>query len=163
MSEEEKKAIESLRIKATYIGDNYSFGVQGIKDLRNELNIALNLIEKQNEKIEQLKKQNEDLYEDNIVYHNIMMKQNRREYRSKFLKEFQEEYGINSYPDYDEIYKRYYNLKNNSIPKSVIREKIEELEKAKDSIISGEPSFVENVKIIVNYKIAVLKELLGEE
>lgn len=124
MSEEEKKAVESLRIKTTYIGDNYSFGVQGIKNLRNELNIALNLIEKQDEKIEQLKKQNEDLYEDNIVYHNIMMKQNRREFRSKFLKEFQEEYGINSYPDYDEIYKRYYNLKNNSIPKSVIRKKI---------------------------------------
>lgn len=62
MNEEEKKAIESLRIKATYIGDNYNFGVQGIKDLRNELNIILNLIEKQNKRIEELELQNDYLY-----------------------------------------------------------------------------------------------------
>ena len=154
MSEEEKKAIEIM----TKVRD------KNIHTFVDELTTILNLIEKQNEKIEQLKKQNEDLYEDNIVYHNIMMKQNRREYRSKFLKEFQEEYGINSYPDYDEIYKRYYNLKNNSIPKSVIKEKIEEYRKERNKLADG--CFfdrAENANEDTSLFIAgeVLKELLG--
>ena len=127
MSEEEKKAIEILKTKIILLesGNNLKTTDEFSRlSEKRDIEILLNLIEKQNEKIEQLKQQNEDLYEDNIVYHNIMMKQNRREFRSKFLKEFQEEYGINSYPDYDEIYKRYYNLKKNGIPKSVIRKKI---------------------------------------
>ena len=37
--------------------------------------------------------------------------ENKREYRSKFLKEFQEEFGTNTFPDYDEIYKRYDKIK----------------------------------------------------
>ena len=52
-----------------------------------------------------------DLEEDNYVYHQLMKMQNEREYRSKFLKEFQKEYGTNTFPDYDEIYKRYDKLK----------------------------------------------------
>ena len=38
--------------------------------------------------------------------------QNKREYRSKFLKEFQQEYDTNTFPDYDEIYKRYDKMKS---------------------------------------------------
>lgn len=37
--------------------------------------------------------------------------QNKRKYRSMFLKEFQAETNENTFPDYDEIYKRYYEQK----------------------------------------------------
>ena len=52
--------------------------------------------------------------------------QNKREYRSKFLKEFQQEYGTNTLPDYDEIYKRYDKLKKENKRLNNI---IDELEK----------------------------------
>ena len=61
--------------------------------------------------ITNLREELEDLREDNFAYHQLMKMQNKREYRSKFLKEFQEEYGTNVFPDYDEIYKRYDKLK----------------------------------------------------
>ena len=53
----------------------------------------------------------EELEEDNKYLKRLCETQNNREYRSKFLKEFQEEKGENVYPDYDEIYKRYDRLK----------------------------------------------------
>ena len=61
--------------------------------------------------ITNLQEEVEDLREDNYAYHQLMKIQNKREYRSKFLKEFQEEFGTNTFPDYDEIYKRYDKLK----------------------------------------------------
>lgn len=81
-----------------------------------------------------LENQIKELKEDNYAYHQLMKMQNEREYRSKFLKDFQKEYGKNVMPDYDEIYKRYDQQKKqlaNSILKSQIKqfmeEKIEEL------------------------------------
>ena len=44
MLEEEKEAIENLKILAEFMGDNYFFSKQGIKDLRKELKISLALI-----------------------------------------------------------------------------------------------------------------------
>lgn len=61
--------------------------------------------------ITNLQEEIEDLREDNYAYHQLMKMQNKREYRSKFLKEFQEEFGTNTFPDYDEIYKRYDKVK----------------------------------------------------
>lgn len=61
--------------------------------------------------IKLLKEELEELREDNYVYHQLMKMENEREYRSKFLKEFQEEFGKNVFLDYDEIYKRYDKLK----------------------------------------------------
>lgn len=61
--------------------------------------------------ITNLQEELEELREDNYAYHQLMKMQNEREYRSKFLKEFQEEFGKNVFPDYDEIYKRYDKLK----------------------------------------------------
>lgn len=52
-----------------------------------------------------------ELQEDNEHLKRLCETQNNREYRSKFLKEFQEEHGKNVYPDYDEIYKRYDEMK----------------------------------------------------
>jgi len=75
--------------------------------------------------IENLLNRNKDLEEDNYTYHQLMRMQNKREYRSKFLKDFQEEYGKNVMPDYDEIYKRYDKQKKqlkNSVPVAKIKE-----------------------------------------
>ena len=57
------------------------------------------------EEIKQLKGGNEEFYK-------LMEMQNKREYRSKFLKDFQKEHGKNVFPDYDEIYKRYDDYKS---------------------------------------------------
>lgn len=51
------------------------------------------------------------LQEENKELKLLSMTQNNREYRSKFLKEYQKEHGKHCYPDYDEIYKRYDKLK----------------------------------------------------
>ena len=74
------------------------------------------------EEIKKLQEENEDLREDNYAYHQLMKIQNKREYRSKFLKEFQEEFGTNVFPDYDEIYKRYDKLKkeNEKLKQSIV-------------------------------------------
>ena len=61
--------------------------------------------------ITNLQEELEDLRESDWAWHQTLKIQNKREYRSKFLKEFQEEYGTNTFPDYDEIYKRYDKLK----------------------------------------------------
>lgn len=61
--------------------------------------------------ITNLQEEVEDLREEDWAWHQILKIQNKREYRSKFLKEFQEEFGTNTFPDYDEIYKRYDKMK----------------------------------------------------
>lgn len=74
---------------------------------------------------ENLKERNQYLEESDWAWHELLKMQNKREYRSKFLKEFQKEYGKNVLPDYDEIYKRYDKQKNiikNSISKDKIKE-----------------------------------------
>ena len=53
---------------------------------------------------------NKHLQEENKELKLLSMTQNNREYRSKFLKEYQKEHGEHCYPDYDEIYKRYDKL-----------------------------------------------------
>lgn len=55
MSDEEKKATESLKNIAIYIGDNYTFSQQGIRNLRENLRIVLPVIEKQSKEIEHQK------------------------------------------------------------------------------------------------------------
>ena len=54
MSDEEMKAIESLKNIAIYMGDNYTFSQQGIRNLRENLRIVLPTIEKQSKEIEEL-------------------------------------------------------------------------------------------------------------
>ena len=73
-----------------------------------------------------LQEEVEDLKEDNYVYHQLMKMQNKREYRSKFLKEFQEEFGTNTFPDYDEIYKRYDKVKKENKRLKELCDKYEE-------------------------------------
>lgn len=55
MTEEENKAIESLKTKIEFMGDNYYkiMGSQVFNDLRKETKVALNLIEKLQKEIEE--------------------------------------------------------------------------------------------------------------
>lgn len=75
MNEEEKNAVESLKIKAEFIGDNYSFGTQGIRILRNDLKILLNLLEKQQKELNKIKEKIEENIkeaDDVLVNHNYL-------------------------------------------------------------------------------------------
>lgn len=69
-----------------------------------------------------LQEEIENLREEDWAWHQTLKAQNNREYRSKFLKEFQKEYNTSTYPDYDEIYKRYDKLlkENERLKKSII-------------------------------------------
>lgn len=57
-------------------------------------------------------KEIERLKEENKVLNSILEIQRKRQYHSKFLKDFQKENGKNVLPDFDEIYKRYDNYKD---------------------------------------------------
>ena len=117
------------------------------------------------EAIENLIERNKDLEEDNYVYHQLMQMQNKREYRSKFLKDFKLEYGENVMPDYDEIYKRYDKMKKqliDIISKSKIIAKIEEL---KRELKLAEKQHIDTIKAytpidIIRAEIKRLEELL---
>lgn len=79
MNDEEKKAIERLKNIAIYIGDNYTFSQQGIRNLRENLRIVLPVIEKQSKELEQLKDIqqqicNEELIEEKYVKENYVAK-----------------------------------------------------------------------------------------
>ena len=63
LSDEEKQSIESLKNIAIYIGDNYTFSQQGIRNLRENLRIVLPAIEKQSKEIEELKTTKKELTE----------------------------------------------------------------------------------------------------
>lgn len=54
---------------------------------------------------------NKHLQEDNDEWYQLLKIQDNRKYRKRFLKEYRKEREGAFYPDYDEIYKRYYKLK----------------------------------------------------
>lgn len=115
-----------------------------------------------------LENQIKELKEDNYAYHQLMKMQNEREYRSKFLKDFQKEYGENVMPDYDEIYKRYDQQKKqlaNSILKSQIKqfmeEKIEELYEEMEECNLYDDEDNEEKRQLTDM-IVLLKEILKE-
>lgn len=63
------------------------------------------------ENIEKLQKENEELKEDNMTYKRILDLADNRIYRKKYLEERRKEQPNLLYPDSDEIYQRYYELK----------------------------------------------------
>jgi predicted nuclease with TOPRIM domain len=79
----------------------------------------------------------ENAKEDLYTYHQLLRAQNQREYRSKFLKDFQKDYGSTDvFPDYDEIYKRYDKLKKEN----------KKLQKAYDKLITSHTRIVRKLK-----------------
>lgn len=104
MSEEEKEAIEQLKSWRKYIIEHKD-RVNKANDIEFYLRTALNLIEKQNNRLEQLEKENKKLTEArNWYFKHTVNKAVTPEMLHKILRQ-----------DY--------------IPKSVIREKIEKLDK----------------------------------
>lgn len=102
-----KKLIKEKQLKAV---------IEGLRHIANSgdgssIQLSNKSCKRLLEKIEKLEEEVEDLREDNYTYHQLIRMENKREYRSKFLKEFQEEFGTNTFPDYDEIYKRYDKVK----------------------------------------------------
>ena len=95
-----------------------------MSDIQEQIKLAHKRAEDNDIKL--LKEELEELREDNYVYHQLMKMENEREYRSKFLKEFQEEFGKNVFPDYDEIYKRYDKLKKENKKLKELCDKYEE-------------------------------------
>ena len=63
------------------------------------------------ENIEKLRKENEELKEYNMTYKRILGLADNRIYRKKYLEERRKEQPNLLYPDSDEIYQRYYELK----------------------------------------------------
>lgn len=122
--------------------------------------------------IKLLKEELEKLREDNYVYHQLMRIQNKREYRSKFLKEFQEEFGKNVFPDYDEIYKRYDKLKkenerlNNIIDEleKTLKEEVKDLYNEENPMLLDETyiKYATERKMAYMYILDKLNELKGD-
>ena len=63
------------------------------------------------EELKELKKENEELKSDNLEYQRIQDIFDKRTYRKKYLEERRKEEPNLLYPDSDEIYRRYYELK----------------------------------------------------
>ena len=176
--EDINKDIENLEEIINLINeelDKKDKNVSAILDLK-DLSSLRNLIKAYKE----LKEENEKLKSDNLEYQRTQDIFDERTYRKKYLEERRKEEPNLLYPDADEIYKRYYKLreenkelkKNNkryekelhdviefSIPVSLVEEKIEELNKQYDFYNSDRR---ETKSIAKGYYIAIqkLQELL---
>lgn len=106
----------------------------------------------------ELEEENKDLISDNLDYQRTLDIFDKRTYRKKYLEERRKEEPNLLYPDADEIYKRYYKLREenkeieeknkknlieiicyqeeleNSIPVYLVEEKIEELNKEEQEL-----------------------------
>ena len=99
MNEEEKRKYEAFQY---WIQTNTEKGVTTIPD--NLCLFVVNLIKS-------LQKENEELKSDNLEYQRIQDIFDKRTYRKKYLEERRKEESNLLYPDADEIYRRYYELK----------------------------------------------------
>lgn len=137
------------------------------------------------ENIEKLQKENEELKEYNMTYKRILGLADNRIYRKKYLEERRKEQPNLLYPDSDEIYQRYYELKQENeklktklsnileaqkVIKvetlSYIKENYIPIQKVKDKIkeLENKIKYEQNAQVLVQlYKqIKVLQELLDE-
>lgn len=162
---------EDIKILEEYIEWVKKEGIE-VCGMEKELLALENLITRYKE----LEERNRDLEEDNYAYHQLMRMQNEREYRSKFLKDFQKEYGKNVMPDYDEIYERYDKQKKqleNSIPKSKLKEffssRLEKYQEADDGryiqdyLTRGELELVDRYKECKEIAKIILEEEIKAE
>lgn len=101
----------------------------------------INKILENNIEVKKLREENEKLKADNLEYQRIQDLSDKRTYRKKYLEERRKEEPNLLYPDSDEIYQRYYELKEqlaNSIPISKLKEEVLNLMKeAHDKAIKG--------------------------
>ena len=134
--------------------------------------------------IEKLQKENEELILDNLEYQRMQDIFDKRTYRKKYLEERRKEEPNLLYPDVDEIYRRYYELRkeneelknqeatqrkinellvqrySNSIPIQKVKD---EIEKYKNMLKTcNKAQDIDRIKAI-NQRILGLQELLEEE
>ena len=137
------------------------------------------------ENIEKLQKENEELKEYNMTYKRILGLADNRIYRKKYLEERRKEQPNLLYQDSDEIYQRYYELKEENeklktkllnileaskVIKvetlSYIKENYITIQKIKNKIelLEEKAKYEQNAQVLVQlYKqIKVLQELLDE-
>lgn len=74
-------------------------------------NTRINKILENNIEVKKLREENEKLKADNLEYQRIQDLSDKRTYRKKYLEERRKEEPNLLYPDSDEIYQRYYELK----------------------------------------------------
>lgn len=134
MSEEEKKAIELLK---DYVTDFYHSYNE--KAIIKAIATLLNLIEKQNNRLEQLEKENKKLTEARNWYF---------------------EHTVNKAVTPEMLHKI---LRQDYIPKSVIREKIKHYEECEEFYGSMETTDKYSDGVIVDEICKVLRKILGEE
>lgn len=126
------------------------------------------------DKIEQLQKENEELKADNLEYQRIQDLSDKRTYRKKYLEERRKEEPNLLYPDSDEIYQRYYELKEqfaNSIPISKLKEEVlNPMKEGHDKAIKGfistdapECGIYSTIAQELGYFIGKIEELIDEE
>lgn len=129
----------------------------------------------------ELKEENKELISDNLDYQRTLDIFDKRTYRKKYLEERRKEEPNLLYPDADEIYKRYYKLREEnkelkkdnkryekelhdviefSIPVSLVEEKIEELNKLLEEDLQDERKINSNRFIIICQCKSCLQELL---
>ena len=105
MTEEEKKAIETTKTLIEYAGDAYI-----PKKNREKLQILLNLIEKQQKEIEQLKVLEDDIKDKRIAYidtpefENVFIRKDEirekiKELEGRIHKYYHEDIGIDEYEE----------------------------------------------------------------
>ena len=129
----------------------------------------------------ELEEENKELISDNLDYQRTLDIFDKRTYRKKYLEERRKEEPNLLYPDADEIYKRYYKLREEnkelkkdnkryekelhdvielSIPVSLVEEKIEELNKLLEEDLQDEIKVNSNRFIIIWQCKKCLQELL---
>lgn len=132
---EEKKAIESLKNIAIYIGDNYTFSQQGIRNLRENLRIVLPVIEKQSKEIEHQKEKRANQKKELAILNAKQIEFNKlvntvNSYKGQFKRQEKE---IEELKEKNKFLNWYFeNQKDNFVHKDKIKAKIEELEKLND-------------------------------
>lgn len=104
MNEKEKKAIEELEEFIKGPCETCKYCEAAYKLNRKNIIQLLNLTKK-------IQKENEKLKENNMEYKRILDLADNRIYRKKYLEERRKEELNLLYPDSDEIYQRYYELK----------------------------------------------------
>lgn len=136
--------------------------IQGLLDLYNNLKE----IEKEHQKI------NGELREEIKEYKMLFDEGNAREYRKRYIEERRKEEPGLLYPDFDEIYERYYQEKEKNKELEEINFKVnnnllELAEKIENKIIEleedlKENNYAEKTTISIKYAVKVLQELLEE-
>ena len=141
MTKEQKEAIKELEEFIKGPCETCKYCEAAYKLNRKNIIQLLNLTKK-------IQKKNEKLKENNMEYKRILDLADNRIYRKKYLEERRKEQPNLLYPDSDEIYRRYYELK-------------EENEHLHREINRRIKLKIENEKI-VDTQLKVLHELLDE-